>query len=75
MTPEQEQVLYQRVARLEDFAHRVAGVLSASGQALELAKLIAQQAVPPLAGPVGTVVRRLYDFADEPSEGAKHSDD
>jgi hypothetical protein len=75
MTPEQEKALFERVARLEDFAHRLTGVLAATGQALELGRIVAQQVIPPLAGPVSTVVRRLYDFAEEPSEGAKHIDD
>ncbi len=38
--------LIERVARLEDFARRVSGVLAASGQALYLAKNVAEQVVP-----------------------------
>ncbi len=50
--------LIERVARLEDFARRVSGVLAASGQALYLAKNVAEQVVPILTTPV----KVLYDF-------------
>ncbi len=50
--------LIERVARLEDFARRVSGVLAASGQALGLARDVAEQVIPVISTPV----RVLYDF-------------
>ncbi len=54
---------------------QVAAVACAWVEAIDR-RLAATPAVPAPAGPVTTTaVRRLYDFADEPSEGAHHIDD